>query len=72
MGCGCWPATKTGMRPDASPYEDPTFVGLLGLEDPARGDVPHAIKDCREAGIRVVMGTGDHAGTAAVSPGGRA
>ena len=57
-------ATKTGMRPDASPYEDLTFVGLLGLEDPARGDVPHAIKYCREAGIRVVMVTGDHAVTA--------
>ena len=57
-------ATKTGMRPDASPYEDLTFVGLVGLEDPARGDVPHAIKYCREAGIRVVMVTGDHAVTA--------
>ena len=37
---------------------------LAGLEDPARGDVPHAIKYCREAGIRVVMVTGDHAVTA--------
>ena len=46
------------------PYEDLTFVGLIGLEDPARADVPHAIKHCREAGIRVVMVTGDHAVTA--------
>ena len=57
-------ATKTGMRSDAPPYEDLTFVGLIGLEDPARADVPHAIKHCREAGIRVVMVTGDHAVTA--------
>ena len=57
-------ATKTGMRSDAPPYEDLTFVGLVGLEDPARADVPHAIKYCREAGIRVVMVTGDHAVTA--------
>lgn len=57
-------ATKTGMRSDTPPYEDLTLVGLIGLEDPARPDVPHAIKDCREAGIRVVMVTGDHAATA--------
>jgi Ca2+-transporting ATPase len=39
-------------------------VGLIGLEDPARADVPHAIADCQRAGIRVVMVTGDHAVTA--------
>ena len=57
-------AMKTGSQADAPPYEDLTFVGLIGLEDPARADVPHAIKDCRAAGIRVVMVTGDHAVTA--------
>ncbi len=57
-------ATKTGTQADATPYEDLTFVGLIGLEDPARADVPHAIEDCRQAGIRVIMVTGDHAVTA--------
>lgn len=57
-------AMKTGTQPDAPPYADLIFVGLIGLEDPARADVPKAIKDCHDAGIRVVMVTGDHAVTA--------
>ena len=57
-------ATKTGTRDDAAPHEDLTFLGLIALEDPARADVPHAIQACQEAGIRVVMVTGDHAVTA--------
>jgi Ca2+-transporting ATPase len=40
------------------------FLGLVALEDPMRPDVPQAIADCRAAGIRVVMITGDHAATA--------
>jgi magnesium-transporting ATPase (P-type) len=42
-----------------------TFLGLAGLEDPIRPEVPPAIARCREAGIRVVMVTGDHPHTAA-------
>jgi Ca2+-transporting ATPase len=57
-------AVKTGTHADVPPYEDLTFVGLVGLEDPARADVPHAIRDCQQAGIRVIMVTGDHAVTA--------
>jgi Ca2+-transporting ATPase len=57
-------AMKTGMNADVAPYEHLTFVGLVALEDPARADVPHAIRDCQQAGIRVVMVTGDHAVTA--------
>jgi len=57
-------AMKTGAQADAAPYERLTFVGLIALEDPARADVPQAIQDCQQAGIRVVMVTGDHAVTA--------
>ncbi|WLI91617.1 cation-translocating P-type ATPase [Massilia sp. R2A-15] len=40
------------------------FLGLVGLQDPVRPDVPPAIAECRDAGIRVVMITGDHPATA--------
>ncbi|MEP7102286.1 MAG: cation-translocating P-type ATPase [Burkholderiales bacterium] len=40
------------------------FLGLVGLEDPVRPDVPQAIAECQAAGIRVVMMTGDHPATA--------
>ena len=57
-------ASKTSTEASAPPYQDLTFLGLIGLEDPARADVPQAIKDCQRAGIHVVMVTGDHAVTA--------
>lgn len=40
------------------------FVGLIALADPARADVPGAIREVREAGVRVVMVTGDAPETA--------
>ncbi|MBR0701998.1 cation-transporting P-type ATPase [Bradyrhizobium diazoefficiens] len=57
-------AIKTATSADAQPYRELIFVGLIGLEDPARADVPRAIRDFHNAGIRVVMVTGDHAVTA--------
>lgn len=41
------------------------WVGLVGLADPLRAEVPAAVAQCRRAGIRVVMVTGDHPRTAA-------
>ena len=48
---------------------DPTgfgfsYLGLIALADPVRPAVPAALAQCREAGIRVVMITGDYPGTA--------
>jgi len=40
------------------------FLGLIGLADPVRPTVPESIRECRTAGIRVVMITGDYPGTA--------
>jgi len=58
---------KPGPQPDQWPERqhdiDFTFIGLVGLQDPLRSEVPQAVALCRKAGIRVVMISGDHART---------
>jgi len=43
---------------------DLVFIGFLGMIDPCRPEVYGAIRECREAGIRPIMITGDHIDTA--------
>lgn len=59
------------LAPDQSPHWpqsqhdfDFEFLGLLALADPPRPEVPAALAQCRRAGVRVVMMTGDHPATA--------
>jgi Ca2+-transporting ATPase len=51
-----WPASPHGFK-----FE---WLGLVALADPLRAEVPAAIAQCRQAGIRIVMITGDHPRTA--------
>jgi Ca2+-transporting ATPase len=57
------PVTESSLPPKQHDFAF-ELVGLVGLEDPVRPGVPSAIAECRRAGIRVVMLTGDYAGTA--------
>jgi len=59
-------AVATRVVPDskADPYDELVFIGIVGLLDPPRPGVKDAISRCRDAGVRVVMVTGDHAATA--------
>jgi Ca2+-transporting ATPase len=58
-------ATHEGERwPDSQRDISFVFLGLVGLADPLRPSVPAAVRECRSAGIRVLMITGDYPATA--------
>ena len=54
----------SGKLPSLQHDFDLEFVGLIGLSDPIRKNVPAAVKECYNAGIRVIMITGDYPITA--------
>lgn len=51
-------------HPKANFFNNLTFIGFIGFIDPPRYDIENSIKTCKDAGIRVVMVTGDHLETA--------
>jgi Ca2+-transporting ATPase len=58
-------SVPTGFARPETPRDFPfEFLGLAGLADPLRLAVPAAVKECRAAGIRVIMITGDYPQTA--------
>jgi len=57
-------AEKTISAPTDPVYGGLTLLGLVAIHDPPRGDIRAAIRACRDAGISVIMVTGDHAETA--------
>ena len=56
---GCFPPIRPGGCRRGS-----GLTALVGFEDPPRPEVPAAVRRCRDAGIKVVMVTGDHPHTA--------
>ncbi|KAA6394342.1 MAG: putative Calcium-transporting ATPase, partial [Streblomastix strix] len=57
-------STKDIFPPDDAPENDLILIGILGIKDPVRIEVPEAIRDCHDAHIDVKMVTGDNIETA--------
>lgn len=59
------PADSTAEQAKADDVQDLVWVGITGIVDPPRKGVQEAIDECKSAGIRVMMVTGDHKKTGA-------
>lgn len=57
-------AKKETTDKEEDPYENLTILGLTGMIDPPREEVKSAIEEFRNAGMKIVMVTGDHSATA--------
>ena len=70
--CVCWalpaPPSLGQTWPDSQHDFAFELLGLVGLADPLRTTVPAAVRECRSAGIKVVMITGDYPGPPRQSP----
>ncbi|KAJ5978812.1 hypothetical protein N7501_002154 [Penicillium viridicatum] len=62
-----WPPTEAKHSEEANFedfFHDMTWVGVVGIQDPLRPEVPQAIRKCHSAGVQVKMVTGDNVATA--------
>jgi Ca2+-transporting ATPase len=66
-----WPPAGVKMALDdagevefGAVFQDLTWMGVVGIQDPVRAGVPAAVQDCKRAGVKVVMVTGDNVETA--------
>jgi sodium/potassium-transporting ATPase subunit alpha len=56
--------TKYSIKDGNVPLDNFNFLGLVTLVDPPKPSVPQSVEDCRSAGVKVIMVTGDHPRTA--------
>ena len=59
-----WKPVESAIDAEAADERGLQLCGLVGLEDPPRPDVHQAVTRCHEAGVRIIMVTGDHPRTA--------
>jgi Ca2+-transporting ATPase len=64
LGVARGKSNKLDVLPENKHEIDFEFLGFVGLEDPIRPEIAQAVIECKQAGVRVVMITGDYPATA--------